>query len=179
MKKFFCVLMLIVFTLSICSCDKSENLNNFLENVVDITIGESFSASSGEDKLEITFNSVDFEQEVYSASGIFFLEKDVDEVFVVARVTIKNVGFNEVGYYIISAMADSYDRHIKLVLDNKYNYEMRLLDAEYLDSLWGIDPLKSNEFYFVESVPGELNSKPLEISFRVGDDETIYKYSQE
>ncbi|MCI8464393.1 MAG: hypothetical protein HFI63_00810 [Lachnospiraceae bacterium] len=69
---------------------------------------------------------------------------------------------------------------IKIDFNDKYNYSLTQLDTESLvmSQYWSLAPLKSQEVYFLQSVPDEVVSLPFVIEFTIGDSETIYRYIQ-
>lgn len=182
MKKIISSFMLFLVILSICSCDNGDGSSIFSGNdIVIVTLGNTFEASDGDEKVEITVNSVDFEEEVTSPFTKYGFPNKDNEIYVVAKLTIKNIGYDRIQEKFFDDVVVADDKEIKLVLDGKYNYKMLAVNSEdsIFSEYWSIDPLKSKEIYFIKTVPDELALKPLEISFSFGSNKTLYKYTQE
>ena len=97
----------------------------------------------------------------------YFPDKD-DESYIVAKITIKNIGGDSTSY--------SFFDDIEVTFDDKYNYRMQQLDLDssVMSQYWSCQPLKTVDIYWVQSVPDEVKTMGCNISFKVG--ETLYKY---
>ncbi|MCM1265425.1 MAG: hypothetical protein NC200_04425 [Candidatus Gastranaerophilales bacterium] len=162
------------------STDNNEIYNIFCDT--------TFSASDSENDLEITVNSVDFEQEVHSLVedtnmySQYFPDKE-EETYIVMRLNIKNNGGEQISYKIFDGYNSELREYNKItvIFDNKYNYNMQQLDTQsiVMGSNWHIQPLKEQEVYFVQSVPDEVVSMPFTITFKVGNSNTVYTYTSD
>ncbi|WP_285816090.1 hypothetical protein [Thomasclavelia cocleata] len=155
-------------------------------NILDIYEGNTFTLSDGTNELEITLNSIDFEQEVHSLSDNPFSSYFTDEegeTYIVMKLNIKNIGGNTISEKVF----DGYNSDIKeygkilLTFENKYNYQMQQLDTENpaLSPFWNIEPLKSKVIYFFQSVPDEIIEKSYVITFSLVNDDIICRYIKE
>lgn len=126
---------------------------------------------NGKKEIEFTLTDVCFQSEVHSNSDNMFAEyfpdKD-DESYIVAKITIKNIGGDSTSY--------SFFDDIEVTFDDKYNYRMQQLDLDssVMSQYWSCQPLKTVDIYWVQSVPDEVKTMGCNISFKVG--ETLYKY---
>jgi hypothetical protein len=149
-------------------------------------VGDTFTLSDGTNELEITFNGVDFEQEVHSTSDNmyqqYFADKE-EESYIVMKLDIKNVGGNSISDKVFTGYNSDKAEYGKILLtfDDKYNYQMQQLDTEsmVMSKYWSIEPLKSQAIYFLQSVPDELVETPYTITFSLVDDDTICRYTKE
>lgn len=141
------------------------------KQAIKINKGETVTMVDGSYEIEYTLKDVVFEKEVHSKSDNQFAQyfPDIDdESYIVAKLEIKNVGGDSVGY--------NFFDDIQVTFDNKYNYHMQQLDLEssVMSQYWSCQPLKTVEVYWVQTVPDEVKDKGVNITFTVGD--TSYKY---
>lgn len=154
--------------------DKNSNSKN---GVVEIKDGDVLVATHETSEIEISWDTVEFQQEVYSKSDNMYASYFPDsenETYIVAKMNIKNLGGDIVSYSVFR----DYERDIVVTFDNKYNYIMQQLDvtSSVMSEYWTLDPLKSQEVYFVQLIPDEVINKPYTISFTM--DNTKYTYSK-
>lgn len=156
---------------------KENNDKNSKDGVVEIKDGDVFVATHEASEIEISWDTVDFQQEVYSKSDNMYASYFPDsenETYIVAKMNIKNLGGDIVNYSVL----EDNKRDIVVTFDNKYNYIMQQLDvtSSVMSKYWKLDPLKSQEVYFVQLIPDEVIDKPYTISFTM--DNTKYTYSK-
>ncbi len=136
-----------------------------------VSKNSTLTMSNGDREIEYTLTDVCFMNEVHSNSdnmfASYFPDKD-DESYVVAKITIKNVGGDSIG--------ESFFDDIEVTFDGKFKYRMQQLDLEssVMSQFWSCQPLKTVDIYWVQSVPDEVKSMGCNISFKVG--KTTYTY---
>jgi hypothetical protein len=170
--------------------NSTDEQNN--ESVVSVQLGTAFTATDSANEVEILWNSIDFAQEVHSlvenTSNYARYIADIEgETFVIAKITLKNLGGDAISdsifsnYYYSDYYQKNYYHEIVVTFSDKYNYEMAQLDTEstVMSAYWTLEPLKTQEVYFYASIPDELVTEPFYIKFSVGDSETIYQYSDD
>ena len=147
------------------------------DDLKEITIhnGDHLTISDGTDEIEVDWQTVEFEKEVYSNSdnkfAQYFPDKE-DETYLVAKLKIKNIG----GDNVDQSFFEDFDRIIEVQFDGKYKYKMQQLDttSAVMSQFWSIQPLKNQEVYFVQSIPDEIIDKEYVLTFTVGN--STYKY---
>lgn len=158
--------------------DVDDNTSNNVQSetskeseFIKVNKNSKLTMSDGTDEIEFTLTDVCFQNEVHSNStnpfASYFPDKD-GESYIVAKITIKNIGGNSTGYYFFD--------DIQVTFGGKYNYTLQELDLEssVMSKYWSCAPLKTVEIYWVQSVSDEVKSMGCNISFKVGDD--LYKY---
>lgn len=163
-----------------------EDTKEDIGNILDIYEGNTFTLSDGTSELEITLNSVDFEQEIHSFSdnmfGSYFADEE-GETYIVMKLNIKNIGGNNISQKVFEDYNSNKREYGKILLtfENKYNYQMQQLDTESsaLSPYWNIEPLKSQAIYFFQSIPDEVIEKPYVITFSLVDGDIVCRYTKE
>lgn len=127
--------------------------------------GEKHTVADGKYEIEISFNGVDKSSEVRSKSTNMFSQYFVDqsdETYLYLSLDIKNIGGDSVSYRVFD--------DIKIIYDDKYKYYAQQLDTEspVMSQYWSISPLKSQEVWFVASIPDEIINKSFVFSFKMG-----------
>ncbi len=159
--------------------DIAEKATSATEDyILEIHDGETVSLTDDTNELSLTLSSVDFEQEVHSlvedTNQFSRYYSDIPgETYIVMKLFIKNTGGNSIS-------EDIFDQNkISLTYDNKYNYQMIQLDTQsiVMSQYWQIEPLKSQEIYFFQSIPDELVGKPYTIDFSLPNAKSICRYN--
>ena len=105
-----------------------------------VSKNSTLTMSNGDREIEYTLTDVCFMNEVHSNSdnmfASYFPDKD-DESYVVAKITIKNVGSDSIG--------ESFFDDIEITFDGKFKYRMQQLDLEssVMSQFWSCQPLKT------------------------------------
>lgn len=139
-------------------------------NTVPITTNETVTMVNESEEIELTVKEISYESEIDSKSDNMFKEyfKDVDnETYLVLKTDIKNIGGNSVNYRFFDSTS--------VVYEDKYNYKLQPADIEstVLSSYWSVDPLKTTEVYFFQSVPDELKGKAFKATFSAGQNDYV------
>ena len=143
--------------------------------MISIHNGDHLTISDGTDEIELDWQTVEFEKEVYSSSDNRFAQyfpDQEDETYLVAKMKIKNIG----GDNVDQSFFEDYYRSIEVQFDGKYKYKMQQLDttSAVMSQFWSIQPLKSLDVYFLQSIPDEIIDKVYELTFTVGN--STYRY---
>ena len=133
---------------------------------IKVEMNNTVTLKKQDKEIEFTLTDVVFENEVYSNSDNMFASyfPDIEEEsYIVAKITIKNIGGDSVDY--------NFFDDITVIFDNKFNYGMQQLDLEssVMSQYWSCQPLKSVDIYWVQSVPDEVKTMGCNISFMVED----------
>ncbi len=154
---------------------KNEGSAESATATVSIKDGDILTITDGKNEIELTWNTVSFDDEVYNTSDNQFKQYFPDqegETYLVAKMNVKNTG----GDTVSDSFFDDYYRNIEVVFDGKYKYSLQQLDTTsmVMSKFWSVQPLKNLDINFVQLIPDEIIDKPYEITFTVG--ETTYSY---
>ena len=166
-----------VYTIRVSATDKSNNtsVQEMSIQVVDdktlLNKGDVITSNFGSNEIQLTLKSVDFQDEVKSFSDNMFASYFADvagEKYIVVKTNIKNLGGNSISNYDIENYNEST---LYVTFDNKYNYALQQLDTTscVMSEFWSLEPLKSQDVYFVNTVPDELSKKSYTVYFTLGD----------
>lgn len=152
------------------STEKSTESSTDSKKIIEVKKGTDTEISDGDNKFTLHLDDVEFDDEIHSKSDNMYSQYYTDqdgETYVVAKMHIKNTGGDSLSYSVF----EDYNKNITIQFNNEYNYYMQQIDPEstVLSQFWVIDPLKTAEVYFAQSVPDEVIKMPYVIQFEVGD----------
>lgn len=158
--------------------------NNSVSNTLTINVkpkqtelveGSTYTSTYESTEIKFSFNGVAYQDEIYTHSDNMFAQyykNQPDTQYLVVKLLVENLGGNNI--------SDDDIIEPKLLIDNKYNYNLQQLDmnSSVCSQYWSLNPLQSQDVYLIYNVPNEIINKEFEISFTVGDTPYIYHRSQ-
>ena len=162
------------FTITVADSSGNTTKESYTLTVVEpkvsIKPGETVVSKWGTKEVEYSLYSVGFQEEVYSYSDNMFASYYSDaqgEQYLVVKANIKNL--------CGETISDSVIDEISVIFDDKYTYALQQLDttSSVMSRFWAIEPLKSQEVFFLNTIPDELVNSHYKIYFKIGTTEYV------